>query len=631
MASAKPYMGPVSLGYSKYAAPHLKKAALATSINPSASIAAAPPTVDSVIATKEQITTPNTSNSDVALKDAHHNADADSGAHVVLNTAQNNPDAQLAISQGNALKEQVAKHAKKFTRTVSTTVTNTRRLLELIRAESPDATNPTVEALWNELEALFAAANDAKEKLPVFLEKQRDNMSLYHSSMVNEAIKDSQDELNTQHKKVNIQHNLILEHQEAFLAHKEQTADKLKELEALQERVSRLTLEKGNFRTEIDNYAHLLEQARSTKEEDLRKVDALGKELETLVESKKQLLAEADTLRKALEDVQAKTKADEQATTDRFTAELKSTADLLAKETQKNTALNTMISQLKGGESTARLEAEKAKKENRALNERYSNQAAEHGKAFAKLNEQTKQVEGLKIDLDSRQKENAELKQRLTKLADLESQVTELMRAKSTLSEQVSTLSADLDASKKEETKTKTQVEGLLKKLEGLDDEVDQLESENTDLLAKQKEHRMAVQTYESLKEENAKLKADISELKASKSPTFAVGGSPSFMNEEKARAREDKIKELEGTVLEWTELAKRSYSEYKEMLPTYKKADQYRQEVVDRDEVIRGLELELTQAKVSKKTNGVGAAAPSNDALYWKNKYEAVLLAVDN
>ena len=101
------------------------------------------------------------------------------------------------------------------------------------------------------------------------------------------------------------------------------------------------------------------------------------------MESKKQLLAEADTLRKALEDVQAKTKADEQATTDRFTAELKSTADLLAKETQKNTALNTMISQLKGGESTARLEAEKAKKENKALNERYSNQAAEHGKAFA--------------------------------------------------------------------------------------------------------------------------------------------------------------------------------------------------------------------------------------------------------
>ncbi|KAH6883139.1 hypothetical protein BKA58DRAFT_426431, partial [Alternaria rosae] len=118
-----------------------------------------------------------------------------------------------------------------------------------------------------------------------------------------------------------------------------------------------------------------------------------------------------------------------------------------------------MISQLKGGENTASLEAEKAKKENKTLNERYSNQAAEHGKAFAKLNEQAKQVEGLKADLGLYQKENAEQKQRLVYLADLETQVAELFRAKSALSEQVSTLSADLEASKKEETKTKIQME----------------------------------------------------------------------------------------------------------------------------------------------------------------------------
>jgi hypothetical protein len=76
-------------------------------------------------------------------------------------------------------------------------------------------------------------------------------------------------------------------------------------------------------------------------------------------------------------------KVDGQEIADRFAAQLKSTVDLLSKETQKTTALNTMISQLKGGDSTARLEAEKAKKENRVLNEKYSNQAAEHAKAFA--------------------------------------------------------------------------------------------------------------------------------------------------------------------------------------------------------------------------------------------------------
>jgi chromosome segregation ATPase len=157
----------------------------------------------------------------------------------------------------------------------------------------------------------------------------------------------------------------------------------LKELEALQERISRLTLEKGNLRTEIDNYVQLLEQERSTKEEDLRKVGALEKELETLMQSKKQLLAEVDTMRKTLQDLQAKMKLEEQAIIDRFTAELKATADLLTKETQNTTALNSMMSRLRGDESTAKLEADKVKKENKTLSERYSNQTAEHAKAFA--------------------------------------------------------------------------------------------------------------------------------------------------------------------------------------------------------------------------------------------------------
>jgi chromosome segregation ATPase len=181
---------------------------------------------------------------------------------------------------------------------------------------------------------------------------------------------------------VNLQHNLILSHQEAFQDYKAQNVAKLKELEDLQERVSRLALEKGNFRQEIEKYMRLLEEGRSTKAEDLRKVDDLQKELDSLVESKKQLLAEIDTLRKEVKTLQGKMKAAEQEITDRFTAELKSKAELLVKETQKATALNTMISQLKGGESTARLEADKTKKDIEALNERYANQAAEHSKVF---------------------------------------------------------------------------------------------------------------------------------------------------------------------------------------------------------------------------------------------------------
>jgi hypothetical protein len=62
-------------------------------------------------------------------------------------------------------------------------------------------------------------------------------------------------------------------------------------------------------------------------------------------------------------------------------------------------------------------------------------------------------------------------------------------------------------------------------------------------------------------------------------------------------------------------------------MLPTYKKADQYRQEVIERDGTIENLKLELAEAKASK-ANGVGGAG--NDVRYWKQKYETLLLAVD-
>lgn len=66
-------------------------------------------------------------------------------------------------------------------------------------------------------------------------------------------------------------------------------------------------------------------------------------------------------------------------------------------------------------------------------------------------------------------------------------------------------------------------------------------------------------------------------------------------------------------------------------MLPTYKKADQLRRDVVERDATINKLELELAEAKVSK-TNGVGSGVSGgNDVHYWKQKYETLLLSVGN
>jgi hypothetical protein len=178
------YQGPTSLTFSKYASTHTRAAALAAASAPSSSAAAAH--ADNVIATKEQI------------------AATDTTPQVALEVAEHNADAQLAIAQGRDTRDEVDKFTRKLSATLSSTVTNTHRLLELIRESMPaaDAADSPTDQLWTELEQLFAVATDAKAALPEFLEKQRNNMNLYHHSKVNEVIHDTQEELNLSHKKV---------------------------------------------------------------------------------------------------------------------------------------------------------------------------------------------------------------------------------------------------------------------------------------------------------------------------------------------------------------------------------------------------------------------------------------------
>jgi DNA repair exonuclease SbcCD ATPase subunit len=359
------YDGPASLAYSRYASPTMKRAQPVTVppvVSPTGAFA------NSTIATKEQIA-----------------ASLDESA-AALGMATRNSDAQLAVVQGNALKEEVEKHTTKFSRTVSSTVTTTRRLLGIIQeaVQKEDASAlKTVDDLWIELEQLFDAANGTKEALPEFLEKQRNNMALYHASAMNETYRDSQAELNMQYKKVNLQHSLILEHQQAFQEHKVKTATKLAELEDLQERMSRLTLEKGNFRDEIDRYAQLLEKDQATRADDLKKAEALHEELKTLASSKKQLLAEADSMQKTITELQDKSQSTKKQISDCFSAEVKEKADLLAKETVKTANLSTLINNLEGQETSAKTEIDRVKAESKLLNEKYNRMATEHSQTFS--------------------------------------------------------------------------------------------------------------------------------------------------------------------------------------------------------------------------------------------------------
>jgi phage host-nuclease inhibitor protein Gam len=124
-----------------------------------------------------------------------------------------------------------------------------------------------------------------------------------------------------------------------------------------------------------------------------------------------------------------------------------------------------------------------------------------------------------------------------------------------TLSEEIATLTTDLETAKDDGNKAKTEVEGLLKKVAALDREVEHLESKNNDLLGKQSESKKAMQAVQSLKNENAQLKTTVEELKASNSTSSAVGGSSG--NKEATLALEEKIVGLETALQEWTDLAK--------------------------------------------------------------------------
>jgi hypothetical protein len=64
-------------------------------------------------------------------------------------------------------------------------------------------------------------------------------------------------------------------------------------------------------------------------------------------------------------------------------------------------------------------------------------------------------------------------------------------------------------------------------------------------------------------------------------------------------------------------------------MLPTYKQADQYRKDALEKENTIKELKLELTAAK-AEQTNGVGSDG-GDDGAYWKNKYEGLLADVSN
>ncbi|KAF2686923.1 hypothetical protein K458DRAFT_297360 [Lentithecium fluviatile CBS 122367] len=545
-------------------------------------------------------------------------------------TSERNADAQLALAQNDNLKTEIEKHTAKVNITVSNSVAHTRKLLTLlrdsIRKENPasaEADLKTVEGLWSEMEKLADAAQEAKSALPTFLEKQKDNMSLYHTSSVNEAFQESQDELNILHKKVNLQHRLILDHQQAFEAYQADVEPKLKELTDLQERLPRLAVDKDVLRTELKKLQQKLESAQANKDQDAKKAEELQKELDQLISTKNDLAGECDTLRKTTTDLQEKVKAAEQKATDSYDKEIRRVTEQCDKESQKSAALDTLVKALRSGDTESKRTNEKLRIELNVLQEKYKNQGDEFSKLFTNLNDQSKKVTSLTADVDRFQKQNKDLYGQLAKLDALEKEAFELRKSTTELQMRFERLNTELTAAKDEASRAKQDVVSLSDKLKQAETENEELEEENNDLLARATEHKKTSTALSTALADNAKLTATVQELQ--NRPVTSNGASDDWALQDvqkKLRDSEMRNADLVKTVAEWTDVAKRSYKEYKDMQPVYEQAEKIRQENKE-------LKKELAKVQSNGGTSGTGGDGGSTDVAYWKAKYEALLARV--
>jgi chromosome segregation ATPase len=223
------------------------------------------------------------------------------------------------------------------------------------------------------------------------------------------------------------------------------------------------------------------------------------------------------------------------------------------------------------------------------------------------------------------------------------------------LLEKIGKISMELQAVKENYAKANNELSALTDRLEQAKKERDTLKTENKKFLsqqfslqAEQVKTAQAVQAATKLENENIDMKATVAQLKATQTAP-AAGGIRStnkdiILLEENVQELKTQNATLQATLEEWMALAKvctcqvlrrqtnanetqRSYTEYKDMLPMYKQAEQLRTDVDQKDHEIKTLKVQLSAVKTSQ-SNGVGAGG---DATYWKKKYDGLLASVGN
>jgi hypothetical protein len=387
-----------------------------------------------------------------------------------------------------------------------------------------------------------------------------------------------------------------------------------------QERLTRALLVQDTLKSERD-MAQKDVQSMQTKIDDMAKVI-------------EQLRLESSTLRATnakFAEVKAKFKTDE-VTLSKIIQDLETEKQVMAGKILQCTTEKCYMNEQLGKETQKVSELEK-------LNKRLQNDVTAAGNSAAdlrkdlqsqtdKFNQQLSEFSKMNISLVSMKTEREEDKKKISELTEVSSSRfdTQYMGADEkkrmiTLQQEKDQLMIDMLAANNKST----DVQSLLAKIKQLENENDDLEWENSTLVAKQAENTKLKQTVDMLMTEKSELSVTIDDLQKN-----AASSTLDKAVQDKIRGLEDRVKEWEILGAVSTLLSRAIFQahrkqdmhiEYEAQKKAVAETEQLRKVVIEKDQAVADLQQRL---KASGNTDGV--TRWQHDAVYWKAKYEAVI-----
>ncbi|KAF9739069.1 hypothetical protein PMIN02_003092 [Paraphaeosphaeria minitans] len=561
MAPAQPYYGPIGMADSRYASPQRRKQ------------------VEALLAADPELQARKTAENILALREQ---------------AADNHFLVQCAGAQ---LEQDVTQHMHAVDQTVSTVVAKAHQIVNLIsdaiKHERPDtAALKVVENLRQEVNKLVETTRQMQGALPYFLEKQKEDSDLVAGAKYYQAHQDIQLELDQKEKKIKLDQELVNGQQHAL---KDVEVDSSVENAEQQEHISRLQMDLGLVRSEMETQKDELKKAKAAEEDAAKMREVLEEKLETLIVSKRTLSAENENIK----GLEAKLKAAE----DKVKEAAEDYENQLQKEQQK------VASTLRQADEAYRREFDKVKAELKLQSDKYNNQSTAYAKMAENLKEQKKKMTALDDKVSALQQQKA----------DLEKQHNRVTFLKDSLQTQHGVIKSELEELKQELGLAKDEAHQLSSKLKRAESGNDELERENKDLRVKQSEHN---KTISALRKGDAEI--DIATLRATvqslkNKPTATSDSANSAALRKELQTLNERLTQSEAEGAKWEDLGRQAMLRYREILLEHRQ--------------LEGVEKQLNQVLVENqelKAKCASTSGSNDEVKYWRDKYNDLLVEME-